>query len=142
MAAAKREISVVKGCDEHAPEVLDGISLGSSVDVMGAGSSALGFEGGLSMLEVLEGISFGSSVDVMGAGSSVFSGLGEAGGVGGAANFPGLLSSKARKKFSSPLLFGTKKLYAIGCGACGGASSSCSRISAELAICACVSPNA
>ena len=133
MAAAKREISVVNE-DDDAPDVLDGISLGSSVEVIGAGSSTLDFEGDSSFLDVLEGISFGSSVDVMGAGSCASSGLGEVGGVGGAPHLPAFVASEAWKKFSSPLAFGTRKLYAIGWGACGGCPSSCCNMSLEFAI--------
>lgn len=76
VAAVKREISmalVKEDEDLGGPTGLsrmvveEGISLGSCVDVMGAGSSLpsrLGVGGGV-------GISFGSSVEVMGAGSSV-----------------------------------------------------------------------
>lgn len=76
VAAVKREISIVLLEEEEdlggsteawMVVVEEGISLGSYVDVLGAGSSSpsrLGVGGGV-------GISLGSSVEVMGAGSSV-----------------------------------------------------------------------
>ncbi len=99
VAAVKRDISMVLLEEEEDLGVstgslilvaAEGISLGSYVDVMGAGSSSpsrLGIGGGV-------GISLGSSVEVMGAGSSV--GWEE--------------SSRAARKFWRPLRLGIRKL--------------------------------
>ena len=105
VAAVKSDTSVVSEVEDDSagrlglssPGVIEGISFGSWVEVVGAGSSCdpsswsgLGEEGGV-------GSSLGSSVDVMGA-------------------EPGpddLVSPDAFRKFSSPLRFGTRKLYAI-----------------------------
>ncbi len=90
VAAVKREISVVMGaeCDE-VWLVLEGIALGSSVEVIGAGSSLSGggVAGGV-------GGRFGSSGDVIGAGSVVFS----------------FAESVTESRFCNPLILGTRKL--------------------------------
>lgn len=118
VAAAKREISVEKGAEWEGallvPEVLDGISLGSWVEVMGAGSSPCGgvVEGGV-------GGAFGSSGDVIGAVSDA----------------PVLADSLTERRFCSPLMFGTRKLYAIDWVAGGGCPRMWSNTCAELAIC-------
>lgn len=107
VAAAKRDISVEKG-DEvffcpsglSTPKVVEGISLGSCVDVLEAGtSSSSGFGDGGGV-----GGAFGSSGEMMGA----------------LPPFPLLASPEAFMKFSNPLRLGTRKLYAMEYGAGGG----------------------
>ena len=110
VAAAKRDTSVVKEWEEDvagsvggsSPEVLEGISFGSWEEVVGAGSSCdVFFLCGFGEGDV--GSSLGSWVDVMGVDSEF-----------------DFASSDALRKFSSPLRFGTRKLYAIASQAAGG----------------------
>ena len=96
VAAVNKETSVENGDEDcagsagcSAPEVLEGISLGSSVDVIGADSpsSGLGDGGGVGML-------FGLSEEFIGARSVS----------------DDLASSEALRKLCSPFRFGTRKL--------------------------------
>lgn len=110
VAAAKREISVVMGAGwvgvVLGPGVLDGVSLGFWLEVMGACFSPCGggVEGGV-------GGAFGSSGDVVCFDDSV-----------------------TARRFCSPLMFGTRKLYAIDWVAGGGCPRMWSSTCAELAI--------
>lgn len=103
VAAAKREISVVKG------------------------AGWLGVVLVLLVAEVSDGVSLGSWLEVMGAGLSPCAG-GVEGGVGGA------FDSVTARRFCSPLMFGTRKLYAIDWVAGGGCPRMWSSTCAELAI--------
>ena len=124
VAAVKRETSIQLdaaedfpgGAGSLIPEVLDGISFGSSVEVIGACSPVSPFPGGGDGVGV--GGLFGSSGDVMGAVSSAE-----------------LLASTALRRFCMPLRLGTRKLYAIAAGAGGGCRRRLCIISAEFAIC-------
>lgn len=92
----------------------EGISFGSSVEVIGAVSSLplrFGEGGG-------DGGAFGSCGDVIGAGLSSCS------------ENPSLLA----RNFSRPLRFGTRKLYAMGNGEAGGWPRRSLRTPALLAI--------
>lgn len=126
VAAVKRETSIQLDAAEDFPGgvgslifgVPDGISLGSSAEVIGACSPVSPFSGG---------------------------GGGDGGGVGGAFGSPGdvkgavpsaeLLASTALRKFCIPFRLGTRKLYAIGAGAGDGCWIRLCTISAEFAIC-------
>lgn len=103
VAAVKREISILgrvidaDGAESLAFDILDGISLGSWVDVIGAGSS-----------------------EELGEGGGVGKGFVEScrdPTVPPASDAP---LSCALRKFSKPLRLGTRKLYAIGPDAAGG----------------------
>ena len=124
VAAVKRETSIQldaaedfpDGVGSLIPEVLDGISFGSSVEVMGACSPVSPFSGD-------------------GDGGGVGGVFGSLGDVVGAVSSAELLASTALRKFCIPLRLGTRKLYAIGAGAGGGCWRRLCSISAEFAIC-------
>ena len=134
VAAAKREISVVN-CGERVlleweglpgAVVRDGISLGSWVDVFEAGASweDEGDGGGVggALRPSVEGISLGSWDEVLEAGGVSWStaDLGDGGGVNGVFDFSVFddeACSEVLRKFCMPFKFGTRKLYAIECGA-------------------------
>lgn len=123
VAAVKRETSIQLdvaeefpgGAGSLIPEVLDGISFGSSVEVIGACSPVSPLPGGGDGGGV--GEVFGSLGDVMGAVSSAEP-----------------LASTALRKFCIPLRLGTRKLYAIAAGAGGGCRRRLFTISDEFAI--------
>jgi hypothetical protein len=83
--------------------------------------------------EDAEGMALGSDEDVLKAG--LLSVPGDGGGVGYASCPDCDLDCHMERKLSKPLTFGRSHWYVMGCGDCGVRESTCSRISAELAIC-------
>lgn len=84
------------------------------------------------VLEDADGVAFASCEDVFEGGPSF--GPGDGGGVGYASCPDCVFACHSARKLSKPLMLGRSHWYVIGCGDCGVLFSTCSSISAELAI--------